>query len=350
VQFARRAAGALPLSLHALPTPRTSTLPPHFLSSLPLPTSRPAPVPLVTIDLGYLEQPGAAAAFALPRADRVILVECGPMACLPRLLAELAAHGIAAENVSDVFVTHIHLDHAGSAGFFAQRGATIHVHPFGAAHLIDPARLVESSRRVHGAAFDRFYHDPLPSPPERVHRVEHGGEVLCGDLVFSAVETLGHARHHHAWIVRLDGQRICFSGDAAGMRVPGSRFISLPAPPPEFDLESWRTALDRMEAARIDRLLLTHFGEVVEPASHLHRFRERLEQETSFVVDLLERGVDEPAAIEAYRAWLHPQATADGVDAPLLRAFLGPTFLRMNYNGIARWHARVGGSPRSRQD
>jgi glyoxylase-like metal-dependent hydrolase (beta-lactamase superfamily II) len=63
------------------------------------------------------------------------------MSTLPVLQARLAEHGLSAADVPDVLVTHIHLDHAGAAGWWAQQGARIYAHPVGAPHIVDPRRL-----------------------------------------------------------------------------------------------------------------------------------------------------------------------------------------------------------------
>ncbi len=162
----------------------------------------PPPPSFEAIDVGYQALPGAANAFLLRSGGAAILVESGPQACLPTLERGLRERGVDPASISHLFVTHIHLDHAGAAGAFAARGATIHVHPLGAPHLVDPAKLIASSRRVHGDAYERFYGDPIPAPAARVHATAHGERVVVGDLAFQAIETPGHAKHHHAWLVR----------------------------------------------------------------------------------------------------------------------------------------------------
>jgi hypothetical protein len=50
------------------------------------------------------------------------------------------AFDITGTDITDVFLTHIHLDHAGACGRLATYGARIHVHPVGAPHLRDPEK------------------------------------------------------------------------------------------------------------------------------------------------------------------------------------------------------------------
>jgi len=73
--------------------------------------------------------------------------------------------------VTAIFVTHVHLDHAGGAGALLQDfpNATLYLHPRGARHLIDPARLIESTKSVYGESlFTKLYGTIVPAPAERV--------------------------------------------------------------------------------------------------------------------------------------------------------------------------------------
>jgi glyoxylase-like metal-dependent hydrolase (beta-lactamase superfamily II) len=300
---------------------------------------------ITPIDLGYLGRRDAAYAFAV-RPDgpgnAAFLVECGPAACLDTLDAGLRAAGVDPASIRDVFLTHIHLDHAGSAGHWARRGATVHVHPFGGPHLADPAKLLASSRRVHGSAFDRWYGDLLPVPETSIDVVPDGGVRRLGSAALTAVATPGHARHHHTWILTIDDEpaRRAFTGDVAGMLVPGTRFLSVPTPPPEFDPVAWDRSLERLAELSPTELWLTHGGEVSDPTAHLAELRRRLAAETELMLGLLERGdVDggDLAGLAAdYAAWLADLASGLRVPPEATDAFLGPTFCRMNLAGAAR--------------
>ena len=102
------------------------------------------------IDLNFLGAAHAIAAYLVRGPEGNVLVETGPGSTLPALQAGLAARGLSAADIGDVLLTHIHLDHAGAAGWWARQGANIFVHHLGAPHLIDPARLLNSAARVYG--------------------------------------------------------------------------------------------------------------------------------------------------------------------------------------------------------
>ena len=295
---------------------------------------------VIPIDVRYMQLPGAAAAFLVEGPDGDALVECGPAATLPVLQEGLRALGRSLFDVRDLLLTHIHLDHAGSAGHLAAQGARVHVHPFGAPHLVDPAKLVSSSRRVHGAAYDRFYGDLLPVPEGQVRVAQHGACVRAAGLDFRAMHTPGHARHHAVWLLEHESQRHAFMGDLAGILVPHSRFIAVPTPPPEFDPSAWEASLARIIAAAPTHLWLTHGGLAAEgevaSRTFLERATARLREETTWLRALVARHGDAEAAVADYRSIEHPCARDDGVDDARMSEFLDDAFFRMNLGGARR--------------
>src|SRR5205807_1465588 len=111
-----------------------------------------------------------------------VLVETGSQSSVPALLAGLEAHGVAADDLAGVAVTHIHLDHAGGVGDVARAfpKATVYVHEKGARHLADPDRLVRSAALVYGDMLDSLYGRLDPTPAERIHVLEDGAEIRIG--------------------------------------------------------------------------------------------------------------------------------------------------------------------------
>ncbi len=174
--------------------------------------------------------------------SRTCFVETGPGSTLKNLLARLADYGYGPTDIDHVLVTHIHLDHAGAAGWWAQQGAQVYVHHVGAKHLIYPTKLLASAQRIYGDQLDSLWGETLPAPETQVTALYDGDQVEVGGLSITALDTPGHASHHHVYQL----EDIAFTGDAAGIQIPGPYFVDLPAPPPEFNLELWQHTIERL--------------------------------------------------------------------------------------------------------
>ena len=134
------------------------------------------------LDLRFQGAERVIASFLLDSGEGPVLVETGPESCYPRLVEALRAEGVAPEEVRHVFVTHIHLDHAGAAWRLAELGATVYVHPRGAPHLVDPSRLLASAERIYGDQLKALWGEVRGIPEERVRLLADGEVVALGGL------------------------------------------------------------------------------------------------------------------------------------------------------------------------
>ncbi len=224
------------------------------------------------IDLQFQGSPGIIAAHVLQSGDELALIETGPGSCQAALLEGLQKLGFGVKDIRKVLVTHIHLDHAGGVGWWAQQGAQVYVHGKGAQHVIDPAKLIDSASRIYGDRMDSLWGPILPAPAERVTILADGDIVRVGEVEIKAWDTPGHARHHHAFVAG----DVCFTGDVAGVRLEGCDYLSVASAPPQFEPVPYVASVDRLLAAQFRKLYLTHFGEVNDPAEHLTRYRQRI--------------------------------------------------------------------------
>ncbi|MBA3585152.1 MAG: MBL fold metallo-hydrolase, partial [Gemmatimonadetes bacterium] len=92
-----------------------------------------------TIDLNFLGTEQVIASFLLLGEGSAAIVETGPTSCLEHLKGSLKTSGVSPEDVREVLLTHIHLDHAGASGHLAEilPNATFYVHELGYPHLAD---------------------------------------------------------------------------------------------------------------------------------------------------------------------------------------------------------------------
>ncbi len=199
------------------------------------------------------------------------LVDPGPESSLDTVL-----EAIGGEQPRAILLTHIHLDHAAATGALVRRwpDLEVYVHERGAPHLIDPSKLLASAERLYGDRMEYLWGTILPVPEENV-RVLSGGETVLGMAV---AYTPGHASHHVAYFHEDSGT--AFTGDVAACRIPPSKLVVPPTPPPDIDVETWGASLDTVAAWEPRRLALTHFGAVEDDVpGHLEQVRARLREE-----------------------------------------------------------------------
>lgn len=246
------------------------------------------------LETGMFDVTGYGGVYLLD-AERPAIVETGTGRSDASILDALGTLDIHPDDVEVIAVTHVHLDHAGGAGALvdACENATVVVHERGAPHLIDPARLVEGTKRAVGDQW-RYYDDPLPIPDDRVRAVRDGDVIDLGDHELSVIEAPGHA--HHQVVYHDPTIAAVFTGDAAGIWVPGREVVTASSPPPNFDLEQAVDDLDRIEQCDPETLLFTHFG----PGAYTPSFPETYERALRDWVTAVERkraSVDDDQAV-----------------------------------------------------
>lgn len=257
-----------------------------------------------------------------------MLVDPGPESSLPNLIEELGG-----ERPRAVLLTHIHLDHAAATGAMVERwpDLPVYVHERGAPHLIDPSKLLASAGRLYGDRLEYLWGRILPVPEENV-TVLSGGESLLGMRV---AYTPGHASHHVCYLHEESGTAFC--GDVAACRIPPSKLVMPPTPPPDIDIEAWLASLDLVESWDPQLLALTHFGPVEEPAAHLEIVRGKLRREAELAREMNAEDY-EADLVRRVRAQLAEEGHGEETVEELLQAV--PTAYQ--YGGLERyWRKRA---------
>jgi glyoxylase-like metal-dependent hydrolase (beta-lactamase superfamily II) len=214
-----------------------------------------------------------------------------------------------------LLLTHIHLDHAGATGVLVRRfpDLVVYVHERGAPHLIDPSKLLRSAERLYGDRMEQLWGEVAPVP-ERNVRPLSGGETVEGLRV---AYTPGHASHHVCYFDEDSGD--AYVGDVGGVRIPPSDYTVAPTPPPDIDVEAWLESLDTVAGWAPERLCLTHFGHVDDPAVQIERVREALARQLEWA----ERG-DAAGFAESFRESMPGDVTPQFVQAaPPDQLYLG---------------------------
>ena len=234
---------------------------------------------IYTIDADYL-RPSFASIHLVIENGKVAIVDTGCNDSLRNAHAALEQLGLSSDAVDYIFLTHIHLDHAGGAGVMmkAFRNAQLVVHPRGARHMADPSKLVEGATAVYGAeAVRRLYGEVLPVDASRIIQATHGMCISLGSRRFLCLDTPGHAKHHIGIVDQKSGH--IFSGDTFGVSyreldTDGRQFVFPATTPIQFDPEEMHESIDMILDFKPEALYLSHFGQlrdVEQKAFELHR-------------------------------------------------------------------------------
>jgi glyoxylase-like metal-dependent hydrolase (beta-lactamase superfamily II) len=221
------------------------------------------------IDLGFLDTDRVIAAYLVEAGDELALIETGPSTTLANLEQGIASAGYDLRDVNRIIVTHIHLDHSGGAGSIVRKhpGIRVSVHPVGAPHLVEPSRLVRSAARIYGDDMERLWGEIVGVPEAQVDVMEDGKSLTVGNRKLRVAFTPGHASHH---VVLFDEDSgTLFTGDTGGVRIPGTRYVGAPIPPPELDPAGWENSMATMRGFGAQRVALTHFGVFENADEHL---------------------------------------------------------------------------------
>jgi glyoxylase-like metal-dependent hydrolase (beta-lactamase superfamily II) len=289
------------------------------------------------LDLNFLGIPGTIAVYLIQHPQGAILIECGPGSTLPALLSALRQHGLAPNDVTDVFLTHIHLDHAGAAGWLARQGARIHVHPVGAPHMIQPDKLLASAARIYGDMMKDLWGEFLPVPADKIIVMQDGETAEIGGICIRALDTPGHANHHFAFIY----EKTCFTGDIAGVRLPGPAHIRLPTPPPEFNPEKWHTSLLRLrqefESGSYSRIAPTHFGIYSDSDWHLAALTKSLDEVEAWMESVMPAEPSLEQLNTEFLEWYEQRSLKHGIPQELLQGYETAIPSWMSTQGIRRY-------------
>ena len=304
----------------------------------PLNGKAPLPEPLV-IDTQMHGLQGLTAAF-LMRGDQSALVETGPKSSIDKVLERLDA--LEVDRLDWIIVTHVHLDHAGAAGTLARLypEATVAVHEVGAPHLIDPTKLWSSAARIYGDAMERLWGGIDPIPKDRIKVLRDHDKIDLGDRVLEAIDTPGHAYHHHAYLDHSTG--VLFTGDALGVRLPDVGVIRPATPPPELNVDKAVQSIRRIRELGPTTLWFTHFGphdagrdrkSVAELCTEAERALRQWEQ---WVRDARERSAELDDVVAEVRGRSRA-ALEGGLSEEDIKRLEQTTSYRMNAQGYMRY-------------
>jgi glyoxylase-like metal-dependent hydrolase (beta-lactamase superfamily II) len=220
-------------------------------------------------DVHMFRQPEFGAIYLIDE-EKTAIVETGTSNDVTAILAALKEFGRDPKEVDALIVSHIHLDHAGGAGFLLESmpNATVYVHERGAKHLADPSRLLASAAQAlqdQAAAFGTM----RPVPRDRLVAVKEGDTLDLGGRILTFHDSPGHAPHE---LTVSDSKNRCvYTGDACGLWFPRDRLLMPITPAPSFDLQQNLAVFQALMRKRPRALLFSHYGPHEDPPAALEQ-------------------------------------------------------------------------------
>lgn len=226
------------------------------------------------IDVKPLNCEGFLSVYVVKGGGGYALVETGPKSSISLLLQELSRANIPLDEVKYIFLTHIHIDHAGGCGTLVKHLPNVKVvmHPRAVQYMVDTSRLWEGSLRVLGAIAE-MYGGVEPIPRDRIVEGVDGLTVNLGGVTLRVIDAVGHASHELCFhYVEENG---LFTGDAAGVYI-GRLNAIVPTTPPIFHLRKAIETLSRLISLKPSKLFYSHFGPAGNAIEKLEKHREQL--------------------------------------------------------------------------
>jgi glyoxylase-like metal-dependent hydrolase (beta-lactamase superfamily II) len=296
------------------------------------------------IDADYLRA-GLAAIHLIQENGQAALVDTGTSSSVAGVMNALRRKNLAPADVAYVFLTHIHLDHAGGAGEFMHQfpNARLVVHPRGARHMVDPARLIASATTVYGEAeFNRIYGTIRPVDPNRIIEAPDGFRLDFSGRPLLFLDTPGHARHHYC--ILDERYQSFFTGDTFGISyrefdVDGMEFVFPTTTPVQFDPVAAHASLDRLMSYRPSYAFLTHYGRVGHLARHADEMHDLIDAHVTLALKLRDYGSGRLAALaEELGVLLLGRIIDHGCKLPQeeIRTLLDLD-VRLNAQGLENW-------------
>ncbi len=272
------------------------------------------------------------ASYLIENGGGPVLIETGPDTTFHKLEKALNEIGYSIEDIRNVFVTHIHLDHSGAAWRFAEAGSKIYVHPIGAPHLADPVKLLASAKRIYKDQMETLWGEIRPIDKEKIYEIRDRENITVGTIDIQAIETPGHASHHHSYLV--DG--LLFTGDAAGIRIDNGPVLP-PTPPPDINVELWRESIRKILNLKPQELYLTHFGKSVDVEGHMKELEDRLVEVTEWTGERLKEGKTEDEMVIEMESMFREILKKAGADKQLIEEYELADPFWMNVGGLVRY-------------
>ena len=275
--------------------------------------------------------------YLLAGQNELAIIDPGPGSMVESLLESIREAGFDPQEVTHILITHVHLDHAGSAGTLVRQlpKAQVYTHKKGAPHLLDTTKVVASASRIYGERMKLLWGEIESTPQERLSIIEGGDILNIAGRRLEVHYTPGHAIHHVVFFDVHSGE--LFAGDVAGVRLQDVDYVRPPTPPPDLDLEAWSDSISLVKSLRPDVLYIGHFGAIKNIAEHFDRLREKLSSWGEFVLGAMRDGKEEAEIISMLIEHTKPELLRAARDPHAIERYEIATNYPMTVQGYMRY-------------
>lgn len=274
------------------------------------------------IDVEMYELPQLSSVYVLlDEGEKITLIETGTPSSANKILQGIEALGFQKEDVANIIVTQVHLDHAGGAGVLVKEmpWVNVFVHERGAKHLVDPSFLQEKTKEVMMDLFPLFG-NAEPIPERNIRPVQNYTLEIGDGKKLRIFDTPGHASHHIC--IYEESNKFLFCGEALGVYYP--RFgLLLPAVTPGFDLKASLESIYKIREMDISCLLFSHFGPLRRVERVIDDNLSKLSFYGKLIKERIEQGKKPEAIIEEVRSDYH-----------FLKEVYPETFLKFSFSAL----------------
>ena len=295
------------------------------------------------IDTMYV-QAGHAACYLMIHNGRAAFIDTGTGNTVPYLLEVLKQKNLCLEDVDYVIPTHVHLDHAGGAGLLMSKlpNAKLVIHPRGAAHMVNPQKLIIGATAVYGEEkFKQCFGEVLPIDEQRVIVAKDNKSLELAGRELRFIDTPGHARHHFCIYDKFSEG--IFTGDTFGLSYrelddKDGAFILPTTTPVQFEPDAWQNSLTRLLSFNPKNMYLTHFGRITEVERLAQELRSDINQYAEIAQKLLHADDRRKKIINALTKFLQQRLSNRNVTADMeaQTRFLRSD-LELNAAGLEVW-------------
>ena len=300
------------------------------------------------LDAQYI-QPGVAALYLLVHAGKICIIETGTSRSLPGIIEAIESLNMSLDDVAYVIPTHIHLDHAGGAGALMQAcpHAKLIIHPRGAAHMINPEKLIAGTRQVYGDdAFERLYGEIVPIAEHRVIIADDGFTLDVSGRELKFIDTPGHALHHFCVIDEMSSG--IFTGDTFGIAYPtlttdNGPYIFATTTPTHFDPDALLHSIERIIEHKPRFIYLTHFGEIELNASISRQLQQSVKNQADIALGMKDQTENREQHLETAlnRLFVDTILAQGGHESVAYYQKQFTADARLNAQGLNVWLARL---------